>query len=328
VFLGGSRDALSSFARTLLTCGKALTASGVLVPRSGRAGNKATGATHQALASPKFPGWADLQAETAAAEAETVLLVMPAVLKARAPGRREAILERLSSVADEIVTVSVIADQLTMINEAYLHQVTTWRSSKRLDQVAPTLIENEMFDHERYLRPWYDDSQTAYHAVPLPEFDAGHPVVVVLRACGIELVRPPAAQMLPSEPRLGPIGVEAARLLATYARSKLPRLNPKDPAVVTVNRSAVARAEKLGWCAEPFWGWNRRAADQVLARFDASNHRFAQRVWGTAWTIPYPMERPSNRVDFLDLDVQFVDQVQRYVMATTNRLKRERAAAS
>ena len=97
--------------------------------------------------------------------------------------------------------------------------------------------------------------------------------------------------------------------------------------VATASRAALVRAEKMGWCAEPFWGWNRRLAEMALARFEASNHRFAKAVWGGGWTIPYPMERPSNRIDFLDLDVQFIDQVQRYVSTTANRVKRERTAS-
>jgi hypothetical protein len=327
VFLGGTRDAAVILGRALPPAGKALAESGVLVPRAGRTGNKATGFTHQALGTPASPGWADLQAEVAAAESDTLLLVIPSMLRVRSPSRRVDLLKRLLNIAQEVHVVSVVADQLTLINDAYLAQVGSWRTSKLLEELLPRLLDNEAFAHETALRPWYGDGRVSYSAVPLPEFSSGNPVTVVLGACGLSLARTPADPDPKPPLKLGPVGVEASRLLATYLRAKVHRFDPSEPAVVVANRAVLARAEKLGWCNEPFWGWSRKSAEKALARFEASNHRFAEAVWGTQWTLPYPLERAANRAEFLELDAHLVDQVQRYVIAGANRVKRERAAA-
>jgi hypothetical protein len=325
VFIGGSRDALAAVQASLPSAAKVLAGSGVLVPRAGRTGSKAAGFSHQSLAVPTEPAWGDLYAEVETAGSQSMLLVIPGMMRlGRSDSRRPQIVKRLTSLADEVLVVSVVGDQLTAINDAYLGQVSTWRTSKRLEALLPRLLESDIFDHEAMLRPWYDDPDVTYVGLPLVDFDLADPLLAVLRATGSEVTRARPASEVTVPPKLGPVGVEANRLLATYVRAQVTGFDPADPRNVPLSRAALNRADKLGWCAEPFWGWTRRPAERALTRFDASNRRFAQRVWGTAWTQPYPLERPSTRVEFLDLDVAAVDQVQRYVVGMTGRIKRER----
>jgi hypothetical protein len=320
VFLGGSRDIATDLQRALMGNLGALGRRGVLVPKAGRRTTTANGVSHQRLGTPGAPDWLDLESELTDATADTALLVIPGLLKlGGAMTRHRAVVDRLSGLADEVTVVSIVADQLTLINQYYLHHVATWRTSVRLENLVGKLFHNDIFVHERLLRPWYEESPLRYIAVPYDQYAAANPVQVVLHAAGVELPDD-AVAAAPTTVTLGSVGVEANRLLATYLRAEIPDFRPDAKPVVAASRAGLARAEKLGWCADDFWGWTPRAANKVLARFDASNHRFARAVWGTDWPLAYPLERPNTQLDFLDLDIQVVDQVHDYVVSMAGRL--------
>lgn len=328
VFVGGSRDIAGALQRTVPACLDGLTRAGVVVPTAGRRTSSFNGLSHQRLAAMGEPGWAALRRELTDSDGHTALLIVPALLRTGgATARQRAVVAQLTAIADEVSVVSVVADQLTLINDYYLHHVTTWRTSGRLDSVAPRLFHNEVFVHEKLLRPWYEDASVRYVAVPLPDYRAGNPVRVVLQAAGATLPDDVASSPAVRVPTLGSVGVEANRLLATYLRAELPGFQPDSSTVAAVSRSGLERAAKLGWCADEFWGWTRRTATKALGRFDASNHRFAKAVWGTDWPLPYPLDRPCSRVDFLDLDAEVTDQVQRYVVGMAARTARHLASA-
>lgn len=319
VFIGGSRDIATTLQLAVAANVRSLARDGILVPASGRRGSGRGGMLHQRLTAPGGPDWAALAQELRETDAGTVLLVVPGLLRmGGATARHRAIVEQLHELADEVHVVSVVADQLTLINEYYLHHVATWRASSRLDAMVGKLFHNEVFVHERLLRPWYEQSSVRYVAVPHNVYAGGDPIQVVLAAAGVELrtAPPPVAPGL----TLGSVGVEANRLLATYLRAEVPDFRPDEKPVVAASRVALARAERLGWCADAFWGWTPRAATKALGRFDASNHRFAKAVWGTDWPLAYPLERESTQADFLDLDIQTVDAIHHYVMSTAARL--------
>lgn len=329
VFMGGSRDAVAAVQHSLPGGIRQLAREGVLVPKSGRSGNKTTGFSHQPLAGRSGAGWAAMQAEIRATDAQTLLLVIPALLRiGRSTVRRLEVVRQLSSLAAEVWLVSVVEEQLSMINDFYLGRVATWRISRRLETSFSRLLEHEAFLHETVLRPWYEQSPVRYAAVPLPVFSGGHPVATVLSAAGVSLGAALPRGDVPVLPKLGSVGVEANRLLATHLRAHIPGFTPDDEGVAAASLSGLSRADKLGWCADRFWGWTPRAAEKTLARFDASNHRFANAVWGTDWTLPYPLERPCTQVDVLDLDFTVVDQVHRYVIGMADKVARERRAAS
>lgn len=329
VFMGGSRDALAAMQHSLPSCIRPLAEEGVLVPKSGRSGNKTTGFSHQPLAGRSGAGWAAMQAEIRATDAETLLLVIPGLLRiGRSTGRRLEVVRQLSSLAEQVWLVSVVGEQLTMINDFYLSRVATWRTARRLETSFSRLLDNESFVHETLLRPWYEQSPVRYSAVPLPLFTGGHPVATVLSAAGVSLGEALPHGHTPVIAKLGSVGVEANRLLSTHLRAHIPGFTPDDEGVAAASLSGLSRAEKLGWCADRFWGWTPRAAEKTLARFDASNHRFAKAVWGTDWTLPYPLERPCTQMDVLDLDFSVLDQVHRYVMGMADKVARERRAAS
>lgn len=318
VFIGGSRDIAAAVQRALPSSVMALARSGVVIPKTGRRHYKGNGFTHQKLATGGAAMWNELTTELRGSNAQTVLLVVPALLKLSSGEERRPLVKRLRSLGDDVCVVSVVSDQLTLINESYLQQVATWRISRRLDKQATRMLNGDTFLHETLLRPWYENEALRFAAVPAPDFAEVHPVTAALRAAGVEA---PDLELVPTpgEHKLGPIGVEANRLLATYLRTEIPDFKPEGRATV-VNNAALVRADKLGWCGNDFWGWTPKSAAKALARYDASNHRFARAVWGTDWPLPYPLGRPSTQVDFLDLDAPTVDQVYRYVVETTHSL--------
>lgn len=323
VFVGGSRDIAGALQRTLPACLDRLSRVGVVVPTSGRRTSASNGLSHQRLAAVGEPEWAALRNELTESAGHTALLVVPALLRTGgATARQRAVVARLTAIAEEVNVVSVVGDQLTLINDYYLHHVATWRTSGRLDNLASRLFHNEVFVHERLLRSWYEEASVRYAAVPLPDYSAGNPVRVVLQAVGVDLPDDVATSPPVRVPTLGSVGVEANRLLATYLRAKLPGFQPDSSAAAAVSRSGLTRAAKLGWCADEFWGWTTRTATKAVARFEASNDRFAHVVWGTDWPLPYPVDRPCTQVDFLDLDAEVIDQVQRYVVSMAARTAR------
>ncbi len=318
VFIGGSRDIATALQLAVSGNVHALARAGVVVPKAGRRAKGQSGVSHQKLSAPGGPDWGALERELADAGGETVLLVVPALLRmGGATTKQRAVVKRLQGLADEVCVVSVVADQLTLINEYYVHHVATWRTSARLEDLFSKLFHNDVFVHERLLRPWYEDSPVRYVALPYQTYVDGNPVQVVLRAAGVSVpeMPPPEAGVL----TLGSVGVEANRLLSTYLRAEIPDFRPDAKPVVEASRAALVRADKLGWCADDFWGWTPRAANMTLARFDASNHRFARAVWSTDWPLAYPLGRASTQLDFLDLDVPVVDQVHQYVVTMARR---------
>lgn len=319
VFIGGSRDIASTVQLGVAANLAGLAEAGVVVPTSGRRATPRAGLSHQPLTVPTAPVWETLTHELAGAEGDTVLLVVPSWLRSLdTPARHQAVIDRLTRLADEILVVSVVADQLTLINEYYLHQVAVWRVSGRLENLAPRFLNNALFRHEQWLRPWYEAAGVWYVAVPHPDFTNGHPLQVVLRAAGVEIPELPQPGASPAS--LGPVGVEANRLLATYLRGGVPDFTADARSVVSASRAAMVRAEKQGWCARPFWGWTSETAERAIARFDSSNDRFAQVVWGTEWPLGYPLDRPNRQLDLLDLDPELIEHVHQYVVTIGDRL--------
>ena len=329
VFMGGSPLVVAAMQHNLPGAISALSDHGVLVPKAARVGNRTTGFSHQRLAGRSGGAWAAVEAEVLTSDADTVLLVIPGMLRlGSSTERRLAVLSHLGALADETCLVSVVTEPLTLMNDHYLSRVAAWRTARRLESSVVRLLDNDAFVPETLLRPWYDDGPGRYVAVPLPAYSAGHPVVTTLAAVGVPVtgdVPPPVA---PDLPRLGPIGVEANRLLATYLRAEIPGLRYDDEGVPAASLSGLSRAQKLGWCAHSFWGWTPPAVERALGRFEASNDRFAQAVWGTDWPLPYPVDRPCTQADFLDLDFSVVDQVHRYVVSMADKVVRERKAPS
>ena len=131
---------------------------------------------------------------------------------------------------------------------------------------------------------------------------------------------PKSARALPPLPVLGPTGVEANRLLTTYLRAEAPGFRPDSPPVAALSRTALSRAEGLGWCMDPFWGWTSEAAALAAERFENSNNRFAREVWGTDWPIALPVDQVNTQIDFLDLDFQVVHEIEHFVLVTANRV--------
>jgi hypothetical protein len=187
-----------------------------------------------------------------------------------------------------------------------------------MSALAPRFLHNQLFAHHMLLRPWYEQQDATYLAIPYNEYRAENPLAVVLRAAGTTFAEP--LEPSPAPVMLGPVGVEANRLLATYLRSRVTDFMPDAQPVVAASRAGLARAEKQGWCMRQFWGWTRETAEQAVTYFEAGNHEFAHTVWGTDWPIPYPLERKNRQLDLLDLDAEIIEHVHQYVMTMADKL--------
>ena len=320
VFMGGSREAMAMVQRGLAGARDDLARAGVVVPSAGRRSHEANSVAHLALGGGSSKAWSDLDAELQAGGADTALLVMPGLLRLeRADPRRTEIATRLAALGSDLCFVSVIGDQLTMINSFYLHQVLTWRVSSRLEPFARRQRTNLQLRYDTLLEPWYDEGPGRYAPLPLTDLDVQHPVAAILRAAGATLERGLDVSDVSRPTRLGPVGVEANRLLGAYIRAVFSSLETERQQLAAT-RTALLRAEKLGWCAEAFWGWTPAAAAEAVAHVDPSNQRFARAVWGTDWPLAYPLDREGNQQDFLDLDLKTVDQVHRYVMSIAEKV--------
>ncbi len=220
VFMGGSREAMAMVQRGLAGARDDLARAGVVVPSAGRRSHEANSVAHLALGGGSSKAWSDLDAELQAGGADTALLVMPGLLRLeRADPRRTEIATRLAALGSDLCFVSVISDQLTMINSFYLHQVLTWRVSSRLEPFARRQRTNLQLRYDTLLEPWYDEGPGRYAPLPLTDLDVQHPVAAILRAAGATLERGLDVSDVSRPTRLGPVGVEANRLLGAYIRA-------------------------------------------------------------------------------------------------------------
>lgn len=322
VFMGGSRDIVTSTQRALAPALAGLAAQGVLVPRAGRTTIDDTAISHQALLAETDAdqAWRALGDELAHSDAECVLLLLPGLAR---PGEieelhREAV-ERLLAVTSDVRLVTVVTDQLTLMNEAYLALVGAWRTTARLTDLLPQMLESGLFDHQSMLGPWLDEMRLSFTAVRRDALRRADPIGELLGAAGVAVTGPTGSAQA-TEPPLGPIAVEANRLLTGYLRASLPGLTPADPSVVELVAGVAERALRNGWSDVAFWGFDPRTAAETAARFDEGNARFARAAWDADWPSAAPVDRPCTAVDLLDLEPSVVEQIHRYVVSMTDRL--------
>lgn len=319
VFLGGTRTSCADVQLAVAASRDQLAAMGVAVPATGSRTSRHHGLSHGGLQRPDAAVWLSLKQEIEQSNGDVALLIAPALLQT-APDDQPVLGDLLRSLGSDVALVAVVDEQLTVVNDRYRQLVAGWQVSKRLAQLASSMLRHSSLDLDATLRPWYTQRSLSFAAIPASELRGGNPLVPVLSAVGIEVPQELTATPMRPPPRLGRIGVEANRLLTGYLRASDPGFKPGRMQTMAASRSALVRAQQLGWCRDDFWGWTTRPAGEAVARFDAGNHRFARAVWGTDWTIPYPLERACSQTDILDLGVHVIDAIYEFVNDTADRV--------
>lgn len=329
VFMGGSREIVTTTQRALWRSLDALARQRVLVPQAGRSSADPRQISHQLLLADDGGdvAWGRLHDEVESGDADTVLLVLPGLVQPRDSDERHRLLvDRLTAVASDVVLVTVVADQLTLMNDAYVALVGAWRTASRLAATVPQMLQSGLFDHEQLLRPWLGEEKLTCTAIPWQRLRRNDPVACLLDSIGVAY-EPVGRTGEEDAPPLGPIAVEANRLLTAYLRGAMPDLSPADPAVLTVGATVAQRASRNGWSNTAFWGFDATLAGETIERFRAGNDRFARAVWDSDWMLGYPVDRACTAVDMLDLEPAVVEQIHRYVGNVTQTLT-ERLATS
>lgn len=337
VHVGPPKTATTSFQQSLFTNADVLASHGVYLPTSARLELAPNAVCHHHLAwdltgSPRFRpdigGWDALAVELADVDAETVLLsselLSPGMFN---QGIGDLLDERLKTLGREVTILYVVRDQLSLINSSYSQKVKTLTEIDAFAPHAAGVLQRGEADFERQTERWYGSTALEFVAVPFTDLVESDPLAAMLRAVRIpvpenELSTPGEAVNI----TLGPVAVEAFRLLLDYLHGLNPSLTHDDMAVRRLHRVAARAAKDTGWCEEPFWGWTPPLAERAAEQLGPSNERFARAVWGSAWPLTLPVDRPAARVKLLQLPADELDRVHDFVVAMARRYVKIRSS--
>lgn len=330
VHVGPPTTGTSYFQHALFTNAEVLAAHDVFLPRTGRLELAPNAVCHHHLAwdltgSPRFRpdigGWDALASELADIEAETVLLsselLSPGIFT---QGIADLLDARLKALGRKVTVLYVVRDQLSLINSSYSQKVKTLTEVDAFAPHAAGVLRKHEADLERQTGRWYQSPDFEFVALPFPELSDPNPLVALLRAARVAV---PVDQLVTdadaSSIILGPVAIEAMRLLRTYLHGLNRSISHDDMAVRRLHRIAAREADEAGWCRDPYWGWPPALAAHVAEQLAPSNERFAQAVWGTEWPLPLPVDTPQAQVQPLKLPRRELDRVHEYVFAMTKR---------
>ncbi len=337
VHLGPPKTATTSIQRGLFANAELLAAHGVQLPEVARLEFEPRSVCHHHLAweltgSPRFRpaigGWDALAAELADVDAETVLISSEELGRAViSGGAGDRLDERLLSLGRDVTVVFVVRDQLSQLNSDYAQQVKMMEEVVPFGAYATGVLRRGEADLESIASRWYASPRFDFVAVPYPALSDPDPLVTLLRAARIDVPE----SLLVLEPEalnitLGPVAVEAIRLLRVYLHGLNRSLSADDPAVRRLHRIAARAAKDAGWCDDPYWGWPPALAARAAEQLAPSNERFAQAVWGLKWPLPLPVDRPPARAQLLKLPAAELDRVHEFVVTMAKRYATLRSA--
>lgn len=339
--IGAQRTASPGFHKSLHDNSETLLRHGILVPQSGRHDLSPHAVRHQLLAWSFDPEgdhpydanvWDALAQEIAASSAHTAL-VSSELLAAVAtdPQSASALKKRLHAVADEVTVVFLARDQLDLLNSLYCQQVRALEVSCDFDGYVAGSPDLERYDLTSY-EPWYTSDDLDFRALPWDPNAGAEALPALLTLAGIEVddsqLRTPDLDT--EADQLGPVGVEANRLLGSYLRGRFPDFRPGEPATRRLRRKASLAGQTHGWEADDFWGWTPEQAAEAAARYAAGNEAFARHVWGGEWGLAAPVDKPRHVVELVELEPSLVNRVHRYLIEMEEafqRFRRREAAA-
>lgn len=330
VHVGPPTTGTTYFQQALFTNAEVLAAHGIYLPSSARLELTPNSVCHHHLAwdlsgssrfRPDIGGWDALGTELADVDAETVLLsselLSPGIFT---QGISDLLDGRLQAFGRRVTILYVVRDQLSLINGSYAQKVKTLTDVDAFAPHAAGVMRRGEADFERQTARWYQSPDVDFVAVPITDLDKPNPLVSLLRAAHLpvpddELVTEPDAPTI----NLGPIAVEAMRLLRIYLHGLNQSLSHDDIAVRRLHRVAARHAKDMGWCEQPYWGWTPVLSARAAERLSPSNERFAQAVWGSPWPLPLPIDTPPAHVQLLQLASDQLDRVHEYVFAMAKR---------
>jgi hypothetical protein len=329
VHLGPPKTATTFIQRGLFDHSVLLARHGILLPHSARLEFEPRAVSHHHLAwelsgSPRFRarigGWDAVRAEVEASDAEIVVLSSEELGRAlNQPGFAAALEMQLRSFDRRITLVYTVRDQLSSLNSMYAQQVKIFEAMPDFSEFARGALARGELDVDALLRRWDKDGIDLV-AIPFSDLASTDPFAAFVEAAGLEV---PAGELeLRAEPvniTLGPIAVEAMRLLRSYLVALDPGATDDDDAVRRLHRKAAQAASAAGWCTEPFWGWPPALAAEVADAVRASNDSLARRHWGGAWPMPLPVDRPQATAELITLEPDELMRVHRFVIGMTRR---------
>lgn len=331
VHMGAAKTATTYIQHALYVNTDVMREHGVYLPTSGRLSefggrsvahhNLAWELTKDERFRPRAGRWSDLAAEIRDMEAPVVLLSCEGFERiSRNPTLRDVLGDELRRLSDDVRIVYVVRDQLSQINSLYAQAVKQFAPPQPFRDRALRALRDDRFDLEQCFSVWYSDNAFEFAAVPFTDLVDGDPLVNFLEAAGISVPQDSLSlQDKDANTSLGPVGIEAVKLLAHHLRVLDPGFSPRSNAARELYRLASSRARNNGWCEQKFWGWEPDDAARVAARLADSNRRFAHAVWGTDWPMPLPIDKPRTAVDLVDLPLEQVAHVERYVNALGRR---------
>lgn len=333
--IGAQKTATTYIQHSLFQNADLLAEHGVYLPTSGRLELAPRSVCHHHLAwqytdperfRPKVGGWDALREEVAGVDPETVLISSEGlgsmVYKHDKIGD---LLRELNSVSDDVVVVLVVREQLALINSSYAQAVKMFSSVGRFEDYAARAIDRKWFDFDAAFSPWYHVSGLRFVVVPFSEFRETDPLVALLAAADVEV---PIDRLTTIDGELntslGPVGMEAARLLGRYLRGKHSNFSRREFAARKLYRVAAGHARDAGWCQDKFWGWTPELAEEAATRLKPANDAFAQAVWAKDWDLPMPVDTPRCAEVLDDLDSATLEDVYDFVFAMSARFERLR----
>lgn len=340
VHIGAPKTATTYIQHALFLNADLLAQHGVYLPVTGRNEMQRRSVGHHhlvwELTDPKrfrrsIGGWDELVAEVRKVKSDTVLLSAEGLSQVVAVHSKTAeLMERLFALSDDVTVVMAVRDQLSLINSMYCQAVKMLNSATpTFDRYAARALSSGTFDlHDRF-QEWYDVDRLRFTVVPFAQFREVDPLVGILRAGQIEI---PEDRLIletdSSNVSLGPIGIEAARLLARYLHGHDKEFSRRQVSARRLHRVSAAYARNAGWCQERFWGWTSDSAHTAAEQFAESNEQFAQAVWGTAWNMPMPVDVAPTTVVLDDLPATTVEAIHDYLFAMAHRYETLRADGS
>lgn len=328
VHIGPPKTATTHIQKQLHASTQLLAEHGVYLPQSGRLEFEPAAACHHHLAwqyvqpalfSREQGGWQELAAELSGIDADTVVLSTEAFNTVICSSRYgQELRDELFKLSDDITIVYAARDQLSLINSYYNQAIKMLRPLASFEKFATNMVKSGQVDLVKNFESWYNSPKIKFKAVPFPEFQKNDAFVTFLRAAGINV---PESD-LPSRPgksnvSLGPIGVEASRILARHIQKVFPDFSERDREIL--HRHSAAYARKAGWSEDKYWGWEPNLAEWAADQLSASNERFASAVWGGTWDVPMPTDQRSTDISLHELTGQQAAEIFEFVTAMTQR---------
>lgn len=335
VHMGAQRTASPGFHKSLHDNAEGLLRKGVLIPQSGRHDLSPHAVRHQLLAWSFDPAgdhpydagvWDSLAQEIAASSAHTVLVSSELLAAVAAdPRTAPALKDRLRGLADEVTVVFLARDQLDLLNSLYCQQVRALELTCDFDGYLAGSADLDHYDLASF-EPWYTADDIDFRAMPWDPNAGAEALPALLNLAGIEVddaqLRTPDLDT--DADQLGPVGVEANRLLGSYLRGRFPDFRPGEPATRRLRRKAGIAGQTHGWDADDFWGWTPDQAAQAAQRYAGGNEAFAHQVWGGEWGLAAPIHKPRHTVELVELEPSLVNRVHRYLIEMEEAFQRFR----